>query len=263
MRNSGFKFKFKKRLKFRHIYAIFMLGVTIAFAWSVINLLVIEPIRAEGLLLGNRMDGIDELNEDWLRQVEVFGSSHDDISYVEIFWNRGPVVYVSVRFDVGIRRSDARRAARDVMEYFRDISDETFTQYNFQIVISYGDIEQQRKENEAAILENVHRQNYEFGMRVLQWAEEHRSAENIQRARINFTSPDSRVRPSVIEIVGEDGWQELVERIDNIVEVHQSTDEDAPPIPRYPGTLRVEQTNISNFPNWGAWDHNRNRITWN
>ena len=277
MKNSGIKYKGKRRLKFRHIYGLILFGLTVYFAWSVIDLLVLTPSRNTGIVaLGARMENIDPLEDSWMNATENFGATLTDVDYVSLFWNTGPVVFVNVRFEPGISRSDARQIARDVVEYFIEVSNEVARQYDIQIVISYGDISYIDDEgnragilvdNQNAVVQHVHEYNFNFAEATLAWAENYPSNTNVTRASGNI---NSRFTNSIREIVGEEGLERMRARlaaIDVVIEPargeeEDDEDEDFERMPEYPRSAQIEQSNISDFPNWGTWCNDSSRIIW-
>jgi len=283
MVNNRKKHKGKKRLKFRHIYALIMLLVTAYFAWHVVDLLVFAPNRDRGVIaLGYRMDEIQPLEESWINATETFGATLGDVDYVSIFWNSGPVVYVSVRVHPGTMLDHARSAATEVVEHFIAVSNDVVLQYNIQVVVSYGDTTAQMAENQAALIQFVHEYNHGFAERTLAWAEQYPSQANFERARYNI---NNRFTTSIREVVGEGGLQTMRVRLDAIEVVDQMGDgygyieyedteygnedagdeaEDTPTqMPSYPGVLQIPQSHLTDFPNWGTWNNEHSRIIWN
>jgi len=283
MVNNRKKHKGKKRLKFRHIYALIMLLVTAYFVWHVVDLLAFAPNRDRGVIaLGYRMDEIQPLEESWLTATETFGATLSNVDYVSIFWNSGPVVYVSVRVHWGTALDHARGAATEIVEHFIAVSNEVALQYNIQVVVSYGDTEEQMAENQAALVRFVHEYNHGFAERTLAWAEQYPSQANFERARYNI---NSRLIASIREIVGEGGLQGMRARLDAIEVVDQvgdgygdyedgaygnedegNEDEDSSSstlMPSYPGVLQIPRSHLTDFPNWGTWNNQRSRIIWN
>ena len=276
-----------KGLKFRHLYTLIMLAVTAFFVWHVVDLLVLTPRAQTGTTpMGYRMAEIEPLEEFWLREVEDFGATVEGIDYVEVFWNGGPVVYLSVRVEPGTSLHDAQRVALPVVEYFINASSEIALQYNLQIVLSSGIIAERDEignvisgvlyENQAAVIAHFHAYRASFAERVLAHAEIYPSIANVERATININATLNR---SILETWGEEGLAELRERLaaievigipdidyenldgdDDEVPDYDAEDEDY--IPVYPGFLQIEQSNISDFPIWGAWCNQRSRIIW-
>lgn len=265
-KNSGIKYKTKKRLKFRHIYALIMIAVTGYLAWEVLDLLVFTPRGATGLALGYRMEEITEFDDAWIEAVEAYGMSMDLIEEVSVFWNSGPVVYVIIHVEPGTNFGPARDQANILLEYFIEISDSDILQYDIQVVLtSGGDIEEKAAENQAAVVAHTHQFNYEFAERTLAWAERNPSENNVTRARDNINY--SRLRPSIIEVVGEEGFEEMRRRAEAIVIEEPELDEDGVPLPSiyarpYPNPAQINQSRITEFPRWGTWDETRDRIRW-
>ena len=262
MERNSKQFKRKKWLKFRHIYALVLLGITVFLVWHVTNLLVITPVRmreAADLALGDRMENIQELEESWKTATKEFGATLEEVEYVTIFWNTGPVVYVSVRLEPDIPRRYARRAARSVIEYFIEVSNEVVLQYDIQVVISRGDIEQQRIENNQAVVMHVHEYNHGLVERILAWAETYPSESNVQRAYDNINGAFTN---SIEMVVGEEGLEAMRTRLAAIV--IEPVGEDDDPMPSYPAdTRRIPPSEIARLPNWGTWCNERSRINWN
>ena len=278
MKNNGIKYKGKKRLKFRHIYALILLVITGVLAWLVLDLLVLEPARNRGVVVhGSRMEGIQDLEEFWKTDTIAFASTLDEVDYVTIFWNTGPVVYINVRVQPGTELLDAHRAAETVGNYFIEISDGVARQYDLQFVVSYGvisyiDADGNRAgiliDNQNAVVRHTHEYHHGLVEYVLAWAERYPSDFNVTRASDNI---DFFIN-SVIEVVGESGLAELrarVAAIEIVVEIVADTEDGADgaitqQLPRLPANIRqIDQSNISTFPNWGAWCNENSRIIWN
>ncbi|MCL1990381.1 MAG: hypothetical protein FWG67_05765 [Defluviitaleaceae bacterium] len=259
MKNNGFKYKGKKRLKFRHIYTLTMAVITVVFAWHVLDLLVITPIRATGLVLGTRMDAIEPLETSWLLATEDFGATLGGVDEVSVFWNTGPVVYISVRVEPGSSRTDARNVTREIVDYFIEVSDDVALQYDIQVVASYGNITEQIAENHAAVLQHTHTYNHGFAEAVLSHAEQHPSQANFDRAYGNINSPSSRLLPSIIAIAGEEGLDAMRARLSAI----DLVEEEDVYIPEFPQVHQIPPSDIGRFPLWGTWDTDRSRIRWN
>lgn len=263
MEKNSKKFKGKKRLKFRHIYALIMLGVTVGLILHVVNLLVLTPRRDTGVPShGHRMDEIDDLEESWKTTTEAFGATVDHVDYVSIFWNNGPVVYVSVRVEEGTSLQDAHDVAAEIIEHFIEVSNDVVLQYDIQVVVSYGDITEQRTENHAAVIQHVHEYNHELVEEILSWAERYRSEFNVERAERNIND----FADSIKVVVGEEGLEAMLARvdaIDTISEAGYEDDDDHEPIPRFAVTVQIPSSDIANFPNWGTWNHEEARIDWN
>jgi len=279
MEKNKKQYKGKKWLKFRHIYGMIMLAVTVYFAWSVFDLLVITPGQQTGVVaLGYRMENIQELEESWITGTENFGATLNSVDYVSIFWNTGPVVYVSVRVHPGTQLSVAQSAATEVVEYFIAVSNEVVLQYDIQVVVSYGDVEVLRAENHAAVVQHVHEYNHSLVEAILAHAEQYPSEYNVHRAYRNINAFPNSIRIAV----GEDGLAGMrarLEMIDIVTEVDgyedqgvenegdeyngENGEEGVVSMPRYPGERQIPRSHITDFPNWGTWCNVRSRISWN
>ena len=269
MERNRKQYKGKKWLKFRHIYAMIMIGVTLYFAWSVFDLLVMEPNRSRGIPAhGYRMENIQALEESWITSTENFGATLNLVDYVSIFWNEGPVVYVSVRVHPGTDLSEAQSAATDVVEYFIAVSNDAARQYDIQIVLSHGDVAKQRVENQEAVVWHVHEYNHSFAEATLSHAEQYPNQSNFHRA---YTNINVRFTNSIRVVVGEDGLAGMRARLDVIeimdeVEGYEDIYDDEverEPMPSYSGVHQIPPSNITDFPIWGAWCNDRSRIRWN
>lgn len=278
MEKNRATFKFKKlNLRFRHIYALIMIAVTSFFVWHVFDLLVLTPMRQAGQApLGYRMSDIEYMEDFWMREVEEFGATLDNVDYVEIVWTGGPVIYIIVHVFGDSSPSYARRDGREIIEYFIEITDGVALQYNLQIVLFEGVIAERDErgvvvggvlyDNQVAVVRHVHEYNAGFAERTLAHAERYPSQANFDRAYGNINRV---LNASILEVVGESGLRELRDRL-NAIEIFtinlddEEVDEDAEEVymPWYPYSLQIEQSRISEFPNWGAWSNDHNRIIW-
>ena len=255
-------FKWKKWVKFRHVYALILFLITALLAWHIINLLVLTPMRETGETAhGSRMDNIDEYDEAWEEATVEFAQTLDDVDYVDIDWRRGPVIYVNVRVEPGTTRRYSRRAARAVVENFIENSNDVALQYDIQVVVSYGDIREMREEHHEALRHHVHSYNHDLVERILAWAEEYPSATNVARAESNINIFSA----SIVAIVEEEGLEEMRARVaslDGGVD-EPFEDEDFEPMPSFEAEIRqIPQSEISRFPIWGTWSNDRERIVW-
>ena len=253
------KKKSKFQLKFGHVYALGLLVVTLGLGLHVLNLLVLTPMRATGVLAhGYRMENIQQLEASWKNDTQAFGLTLSQVEAVSIFWNTGPVVFVSVSFESGASLGDARGVATEIIEYFIEVSDDAVLQYNIQVVISYGDVTNQLDENQVALTQHVHEYNHEFAEATLAHAEQHPSDFNVDRARRNINDLFTN---SIVIVVDTDGLEAMRARLEAI-EVAPGDDENDNVL-RYPGIRQIPQSNLVDFPNWGTWDNARSRMIWN
>ena len=255
-------FKWKKWIKFRHVYAIILLIITALLAWHVINLLVLTPMRETGETAhGSRMDNIEPLTEESVEATKEYAEALDDVEYIDITWQTGPVVYVNVRVEPGTTRRYARRASRSVVENFIETSDGVALQYDIQVVVSYGDIEEMRAEHHDAVRHHVHEYNHGLVERILEWAERYPSETNVSRADSNINI----FAQSIVEIVEEEGLEAMRARVAALDggEPEPFEDEDFEPMPSFAAeTRQIPQSEISRFPIWGSWSNDRERIIW-
>ena len=255
-------FKWKKWLKFRHIYALVLLAITALLVWHIVNLLILTPMRETGEVMhGSRMDNIQELEDSWRSETESFGATLDDVDYVTVFPPTGPVIYISVRVEPGTSRRYARRASRAVVEHFIEVSDEVALQYNIQIVVSYGDIVEMRAEHHAEVERHVHMYNYGLVEEILAHAELYPSETNVSRAETNITVFSN----SIIAVGGDERLEEMRARVGaldgGVAEALE--EEDFEPMPHFPADTReIPSSSISRFPIWGTWNNERARIVW-
>jgi len=255
-------YKWKKWVKFRHIYGAFLFIVTALLVWHVVHLLVLTPLRETGESVhGSRLENIPPLEEHWKTEAIEFGATLEEIEYVTIHWLNGPVVYVNVRVEPGTTRRYARRAARAVVEHFIEVSDGVASQYNIQVVASYGDILEMRNEHHAAVEQHVHEYNHSLVEDILEWAERWPSETNVNRAASNIEI----FATSILAAVGEDGLEEMRGRLTALGggQFEEFEEEDFEPMPNFPAdTRQIPRSEISRFPTWGAWNNERERVVW-
>lgn len=262
IKNNDIKIKGKKRLKFRHIYGLIMIVITGIFAFIVLDLLVLQPSNIDGLVLGIRMDEFEPLENSWLRNTEIYGSSLEYVESVEMFWNSGPVVYLIVNIEQDSSRSNGRRAANDIVEHFIETSNSVALMYDIQVVLmrenpEFDSLSDLATANEEALNVHVMEFYYDLVERMVAWAEEYPSEFNISRAEENIGVFSN----FITELTGEDGVRILRSRLSALEAVAEGESEEQ--MPRLPLNLRqIPQSDITRFPNWGTWDNNRNRIIW-
>jgi len=274
------KLKFKKRLKFRHIYALLMVIATCIFSWFVLDWLVFDPMSEIGYLaLGYRMEEITPIEDKWIENTETFAATVENIDYLDIFWNTGPVIFFNVRLEQGTSRSDGRRAARTVVTHFIEETNGVARQYDLQVVISYGLIHDTKtvtvdgEEREVmtgiladhndAVIRHTHEFYLDFTERTLAHAEAYPSQSNVTRASQNLQRRD--FSEAIIAIIGEEGLSYMRDRVNAIEVLPEGARDDYDNeiiLPRYTGELQIPQSNIARFPQWGTWSNETNRIIW-
>lgn len=253
----------KPRIAF--IYGVILFIATIVLVGVVLyNLWWVPRIATGTPMLGYRMEDIPEIDESWITATEEFGENQKHVDEVEIHATTGPVIYFNVRVDEGTSLKKARAAAAEIVEHFRDISDEVVPHYNLQVVISQGDIAALRVENQAAVTAHSHEYLYDFAESTLDYAEQYPSSGNVQRAEVNI---NSRLTNSIRFAVGEEGLERMRERLAAIIVMTSAEEaaliEELGYMPSYSPIMQVPATEISQFPNWGVWNDRRSRIDWN
>ena len=262
--------KFIKRKKIRKprfavIYGIIMFIATCVFVgWVLYDLWWLPRVETGIPILGYRMDDIPDIDEIWLSRAVEFGNNQDYTDYVDIFWNEGPVIYFNIRVLEETELDDARSVASDIVEYLIEISNQVVLYYNLQAVISYGDIAQRRTENQAAVAYHVHEYNWSLTEAILAHAEEYPSRGNVSRADQNLNTFAS----SIIISAGEEELERMQARHEEITawtdEQEDEWVEEHGAIPVYgDGDVRqVPPSEISEFPNWGTWSNQHERMIW-
>lgn len=261
------KLNITKRIKkpsFALIYGMILFVATIVLVWSVLYNLWWIPKSSTGTpVLGYRTEDITELDEAWITATEEFGGNQTNVDEVEIFSTTGPVIYFDVRIIEGTSRENARVAATEIVEYFIEISDEVALDYNLQVAVSYGDIAELKKENQAAVTAHVHEYYWSLTEAILAFAEEVPSSDNVKRAYDNLIAYEN----SIILSAGEDELARMRSRQEAITvmtpEQEVSMVEEEGQIPRYNNSRQVPPTEISQFPNWGSWNGQSSTIDWN
>lgn len=249
------------------MYKIFLAGLVGVLLLHFIITLWWVPRRDAGApVLGDRMEGIQELEDSWINETTAFGNEQSNVNSFSIFWNSGPVVYFNVEVNEGVSRRDARRVAVAIVAHFIELSDDVAEDYNLQVAISRAgdDLAELRDANHEAVREHALAHQHGFVEEILAHAEQYSTFNNISRAR-GFVDGFST---AIIATVGEEGLEAMRERLDAIVELtaeeeDQLAEELGHPVPEFRENRRVSPTDFSTFPNFGVWDHDRGRINWN
>ena len=249
------------------MYKLFLASVVGVLLLHFIITLWWVPRRDAGSpVLGDRMEGIEQLEESWIQETEGFGNDHSNVYNFSIFWNSGPVVYFNVEVNEGVSLGDARSAAGDIVTYFIDLSDGVAEDYNLQVAISRAgdDLAELRDANHAAVREHALEHQHGFVEEILAHAEQYPTANNANRA-YNHLRQFGNI---IIEVAGEEELESMWERHGSIVELtaeqeDQLAEDLGRPVPAAGEDRRVPSTDFSTFPNFGVWDHDRGRINWN
>jgi|GEM_PF-3483695 len=265
--NSKKKFDLTKLTKFQ-IYKLVLAGIVgILLLHFLITLWWVPRRDAGSPVLGDRMENIEQLENSWIRDTEAFGNDQSDVNEFSIFWNSGPVVYFNVEVNERVSRSDARSVATEIVAYFVDVSDGVAEDYNLQVVISRAgeDLRELRDENHAEVRAHTFAHQYALVEDILAHAEQYPTANNLNQVyrRLN------EFRHVIIELSGEEGLAAMWERHGAVVELTAEQEDQLADqlglsnVPSFRENRRISPTDMSRFPNFGVWNHNRGRIDWN
>jgi len=251
------------------MYKLFLAGlVGILLLHFIITLWWVPRRDAGSPVLGDRMEGIQELEDSWISETTTFGQERSNVYSFSIFWNSGPVVYFNVQVDEGVSRSDARSVATDIVAHFVELTDGVAEDYDIQVVISRvgDDVRELIEVNHEAVRDHAFEHIHNIVETTLAHAEQYPTFNNINRAYENINIVYTGV---IRTVVGEEGLEAMRERLDAIVELTAEQEDQLAEelgvviVPGASIDRSVPPSDISTFPNFGVWNHDRERIDWN
>ncbi|MCL2560692.1 MAG: hypothetical protein FWE07_09415 [Turicibacter sp.] len=250
--------KRKKKIRGFRIYVWVLAALSVMLLAYVILMIYIIPTRGSGSpILGYRQEGIEDIESSWISDTEAFGGEQANVDEVTIFY-AGLTVYFNVRVNEGTSLAEARTAAEAIGEFFIDLSDGVATDYDLQFVVSYGDKDLLRTQNQEALIGHVVEHRIKIIDEILTFAQQYNTQANISRVRDN------------LDIFGASFPEEILadfeSRYENLPDPMTAEQEDAirdhnNNLPTANVEQSIPQSELADFPNWGTWI--RNRIVWN
>ena len=237
-----------------------VLGViSILFAYNVVDYFYLTPMKIAGKpLYGNRTENIVEVADSVVNKAVSYGEDQSGVDEVNITV-QGPVIYIDVRVSNSTALSTAQKAAEKISDYLIDeinqTSKDSATNYDFQLVVSSGDITKLAEENREAELEHIKENDMRIVDEVVTNAEKYPTAANIQRANANI---------DLLAKTYKEEAEAFRQRIGALTELTAEQEEALGEIPTLVVDKNVPTSAITEngYPSWGTIDPDTGKYTW-
>lgn len=258
MANEGAKKTDKKRnLTKKQIVLYSYIGVlavvTVLFGYNVLNYFYFEPLKAAGQpIYGYRTESLDPISDSVISKVEQVGANQTGVEKMTVTV-QGPVVYFDVRVSNGVELETAHAAAEAAANEFLSQAGEAANDYAVQLVVSTGDIEELKEANREEELAYVKEHDVAIIESIVADAEKYPTAAKINRAQQNIDI----MKKSYPEEA--DAFQA---RINALTELTAEQQEALGEIPELEVDQTIQQSDISAYPSWGAYDKETQTFEW-
>ena len=190
MANEGAKKTSEKRVTKKRTVLYGYIGilavVTVLFGYNVLKYFYLDPLKVAGQpVYGYRTEDLQTISQDAISKAEQVGEGQSGLESVTITV-QGPVVYVDVRVGDGVNIDDARAAAQASANELLTQAKDVITDYNLQLVVSTGDINEEAATNREEELAYIKEHDLAIVEQIVANAEKYPTATNIQRANANI-----------------------------------------------------------------------------
>ena len=253
------KAKSKKRSQKKVVFYSFIGVLSILLAYNVVDYFYLTPIQLAGKpLYGNRMENIVEVADNVVSKAVSYGEGQSGVDEVNITV-QGPIVYIDVRVSNSTALSTAQKTAEKISDYLMDemnqTSKDSAANYDFQLVVSSGDITKLAEENREAELEHIKENDMRIVDEVVTYAEEYPTAANIQRANANI---------DLLAKTYKEEAEAFRSRINALKEYTAEEEEALGDIPTLVVDKNVPTSTITKngYPSWGTIDPDTGNYIW-
>ena len=227
--------------------------LTILFGYSVLNYFYFEPLKAAGQpIYGYRTENLDSISDAIIEKAKQVGVNQTGVENVNITV-QGPVIYFDVRVNTGVKLETAQAAAEATVNEFLSQAGEIANQYTLQLVVSTGDIDDLKATNREEELAYVKEHDVAIVELIVADAEKYPTAAKINRAQQNI----DLMKKSYPEEA--DAFQA---RINELTELTAEQEEALGEVPVLEVDQTIQQSDISNYPSWGAYDKETQTFEW-
>lgn len=234
-------------------YIGFLAVLTILFGYSVLNYFYLEPLKAAGEpIYGYRTENLEPISDTIISKAEQVGVNQTGVEKVNITV-QGPVIYFDVRVSTGVKLEAAQMAAEAAANEFLSQAGEVANQYTLQLVVSTGDIEELKATNREEELAYVKEHDVAIVELIVADAEKYPTAAKISRAQQNIDIMKNSYPEEA------DAFQA---RINELTELTAEQEEALGEIPELEVDQTIQQSDISNYPSWGAYDKETQTFEW-
>lgn len=276
------KKKISKRKVAFNSYVGLLVIASIAFGAHLVYNFYIHPRSVAGSpIFGNRLDYLEEIPENIVPTVEAFGREQGRVEDVNITIIGG-IVYFDVRVEDGTGVEVARAVAEEIADVFVEEAGDKAKSFNLQLVVSSGDISELKADNRADALDHVRLNQIKIVETLTEFAEIFPTIdENVGRGngtinRVLNNIALLRNRAAYTEKVGE-----LYEMYDAALAEFEARVNALTPLTAEEIEILIEQedtnvlsaniedirdipqSNINDFPSWGALNNETGSFEWN
>ena len=228
--------------------------VTVLFGYNVLKYFYLDPLKVAGQpVYGYRTEELQTISQDAITKAEEVGESQSGVESVTITV-QGPVVYVDVRVEDGVNIDDAREVAEDSTNELLTQAKDVINDYNVQLVVSSGDIEEVAATNREEELSYIKEHDLAIVEQIVANAEKYPTATNIQRANANI---------DILEKSYKEEADAFRTRINALTELTAEEEENLGAIPELVVDQSIKQSDISTYPSWGVYDKTTETFEWN
>lgn len=257
------KAKSKQQRSKQEVWFYGLLGVlgvlTVLLAYDALDYFYLAPTKSAGNpLYGYRTENLVTVEDSMISSAIAYGLDQSGVDEVDILVN-GPVVYIDVRVTSNTDLTTAQASAEKISDYLIDeineVSKDAAKEYDFQLVVSSGDLKQLAAENREAELAHIKENDIRIVEQVVAYAEEYPTATNIQRANKNIEV--------ILKSYPEEA-EKFQARVDQLEEYTAEEEEALGEIPTLTVDKNVPTSTITadGYPSWGTIDTATNEYIW-
>lgn len=227
--------------------------VTVLFGYNVLNYFYFEPLKAAGQpIYGYRTESLKSISDSLISKVEQVGVNQTGVEKVTVNV-KGPVVYFDVRVSTGVELETAHAAAEATANEFLSQAGEVANDYTLQLVVSTGDIKELKQVNREEELAYVKEHDVEIVESIVADAEKYPTAAKINRAQQNI---------DIMKKYYPEEADAFQSRVDALTELTAEEQEALGVIPELEVDQTIQQSDISSYPSWGAYDKETQTFKW-
>ena len=257
------KAKSKQQRSKKEVWFYGLLGVlgvlTVLLAYDALDYFYLAPAKSAGKpLYGDRTENLVTIEDSMISSTRTYGLNQSGVAEVDILVN-GPIIYIDVRVTPNTDLTMAQASAEKISDYLIDeinkVNKDAAKEYNFQLVVSSGNLIQLAEENRVAELEHIKENDIRIVEEVVAYAEEYPTAANIQRANKNI---EVILKPYPEEV------KKFQARVKQLVEYTAEEEEALGEIPTLTVDKNVPTSTITadGYPSWATIDTETNKYIW-
>lgn len=277
------KVKSKQQRSKKEVWFYGLLGVlgvlTVLLAYDALDYFYLAPAKLAGNpLYGYRTENLVTVEDSMISSTRTYGLNQSGVAEVDILVN-GPIIYIDVRVTPNTDLTTAQASAEKISDYLIDeinkVNKDAAKEYNFQLVVSSGDLKQLVEENRVAELEHIKENDIRIVEEVVAYAEEYPTAANIARAKKNielilmsyptaaYTDSANRNIKVILESYLEEA-EKFQARVDQLDEYTAEEEEALGEIPTLTVDKNVPTSTITadGYPSWATIDTETNEYIW-